>query len=957
MKKITGIVTDESGEPLIGVNIVSVDASGAVVTDTDGKFAIEAPANGTLRFSYIGYMTQEEKVNGRSELKIVLKENAEVLGEVVVVGYGSMEKRSVTSSVTSIKGGELPVGVGGATIATALQGKIPGLTISGTASPNSGNGFQLRGVASVNAGQGPLVVIDGIPGGDIRSLNQEDIASIDVLKDASAGAIYGTRAAGGVILITTKQAQEGKINVSYTAEVSKEIVRRRPEVLSAAEYKEYGVGEDYGYDTDWYDELINYDALSNRHVLNISGGSKDVRLYATLGYQNQQDIVIGDGRKDYSGRINAQFNLFDGKVQFTANTEYRETVRDNRNSAGIFGMAMWLNPTAPLYNPENPSKYNISGDGISGTDFNPVADIMLRTYNGKDQWLLSNATLKVNLTDKLSVQGTLGYQKSQWQVYKYDSAEHKESEDNSRRGRAYHGFSKDDRVSAEAYATYNDVFNDDHHLNAVAGYSFWEANGESFNMTNYDFPIEGVGPWDMGSGLYLSEGRAGMSSAKDSRDRLLAFFGRVNYSYKDRYMVMASIRHEGSSKFSSNNRWGNFWAVSGGWRASDEAFMKDVKWVNDLKLRIGYGVTGNNGFGSGYTTRMYTSDVMWPINGTWSPTYGSVRNVTPDLKWEQKAELNVGADYSLFDNRVYGKFDWYVRNVSDMLYEINAPMPPMVHGKIMKNIGNLRNTGWEFEIGGDIVRGKAFNYQSIVRLSHNQTKLLNIGLGDKEFINQVTFPSPGNPGAGARMQNNMVVGQFFAFKYAGLTDEGKWMIYDKDDNIVAADDKTLVADNKRFVGNAIPKIIASWEHNFQYRNWDLNISLRSWIDFDIFSQVSMYYGLQNKSQTNVLKAAYGKNKDIHDEKILCDYFIEDGTFLKLDAVTLGYKLDLKRCNKYVDNIRLYCTARDLFVITKYSGNNPEVNINGLNPGFEYIKDTDSMYPQATRFTFGAQINF
>lgn len=956
-RQITVYVSDSYGS-VVGANVVVKGTTNGNVTDIDGKvFLQDVPSNAILQISFIGYQTKEIPVNNLSEIRVVLEEDSQKLDEVVVVGYGTMEKKMVTSSVTSVKGESLYQGLGGATIATSLQGKVSGLMISGTSSPNSSNSFQLRGVASVNASQGPLIVIDGIPGGDIRSLNQEDIASVDVLKDASAGAIYGTRAAGGVILITTKQAKSGGLKVTYTAEVSKEVVRKRPDLLSAEEYLENGLGTDYGSSTDWYDELINHGALSNRHVLNISGGNEVLKLYSTFSYQNQEGIVIGDGRKDYSGRLNAQFNLFDGKVQLSSNSEFREANRDQRNSEGVFNMAMSLNPTIPLYNPDNSNKYNVVGNGISGTDFNPVADIMLRTDNGKDQWLSTNATLKINFSDALSVQGILGYQKSMWQQYKYVSHEHKESIDNTRRGMAYHGFSKDDRLSAEAFATYNKLFEEKHSLNVVAGYSFWEANGESFNMTNYDFPVEGVGPWDMSSGLYLSDGRATMNSAKDPRERLLSFFGRVNYNYLGKYLLMASIRHEGSSKFSENHRWGNFWAVSGGWRLSDESFMEDIECVDELKLRVGYGVTGNNGFSTGYSTRMYSSYAMWPSDGVWSPTYGSIRNINPDLKWEEKAEFNIGLDYSLFDNRVYGKLDWYLRNVSDMLYEVNAPMPPMVHKTIMKNIGNLRNIGWEFEIGGDIIRKKDLNYTSVLRLSNNKSKLLNIGLGDKEFIDQVTFPSPGNPGTGARLQNNMIIGQFFTYKHAGIDENGNWLIYDKDNNIVEANDKTLVADNKHFVGNAIPLITASWEHNIQYKNWDFGVSLRSWLDFDVFSQVNMYYGLKNKSQMNVIRTAIEENKDITAEKILSSYWIEDASFLKIDAVTFGYKFDLKKYNNYIDNIRLYCTIRDLAVISAYSGTNPEVDLNGLTPGFEYIKNEESMYPQTIRFTFGAQINF
>ena len=936
-----------------------VGTTTGTTTDIDGNYAINAPAAGQLKFSYIGYAEQTVEIGTQSVINITLQDDSQVLKDVVVIGYGTMEKKSVTSSITSIKGDDLTAGMGGSTIATVLQGKVPGLTISGSSSPNSSNGFQLRGVASINASQSPLVVIDGIPGGDMRALIQEDIESIDVLKDASAGAIYGTRAAGGVILITTKRAKQGRVSVNYTGEFSIESIRKYPDLLSSSEYVEYGLGEDYGSDTDWFKELTNELPFSQRHTVSLSGGTEAAQVYTSFMAQDQKGIVIGDNRKDYSGRINARFNLFDGLVEVRANAQFREAERDNRNSSGIFKMAFGLNPTIPLYDPENPSDYNVVGNGISGTSFNPVADIMLRTKNGKDQWLLADATVKINLMKGLSLQGTVGIDKRQYQEYTYVSHDHKESIDNSRRGGASHKFSKDNRVSVEAYANYHRTFAEDHTLDAVAGYSFWQAGGESFSMSNYDFPVDGVGPWDMGVGSYLTDGRASMDSSKDPRERLLSLFGRANYSYKDRYMATVSFRREGSSKFGPNNRWGNFWAVSGGWRLSNEAFMRDIRWIDDLKIRLGYGVTGNNGFGNGYTTRMYTANDMWPTNGIWQPGYGSVRNINPDLKWEEKSELNVGFDFALFDNRLWGKFDLYYRQVNDMLYNVNAPMPPMVHDTVMKNIGSLENRGWEFELGGDIVRSKNFRYTSSVRLSHNKTRINRLG-DDGFFLDEVTFPSPGNPGTAVRLQNGLELGQFFIYKYAGLDENGKWLIYDKNNEIVPAIDgstSNLIAENKHFVGNAIPKVILSWDHTFKYKNWDLSVYLRSWLDYDVFSQVNMYYGLANDSQLNVLKSAYTRNRNIKDEKILCDYWLDDGSFLKIDAINLGYTLDLRKWTRYIQSAKLYLTIRDLAVFTNYNGLNPEVDINGLYPGFEYVNDTASMYPQTTRFTLGVQITF
>lgn len=957
--QVSGRVTDAAGEPLVGATVVVVGTTTGTTTDIDGNYAINAPTAGQLKFSYIGYAEQTVEIGTQSVINITLQDDSQVLKDVVVIGYGTMEKKSVTSSITSIKGDDLTAGMGGSTIATVLQGKVPGLTISGSSSPNSSNGFQLRGVASINASQSPLVVIDGIPGGDMRALIQEDIESIDVLKDASAGAIYGTRAAGGVILITTKRAKQGRVSVNYTGEFSIESIRKYPDLLSSSEYVEYGLGEDYGSDTDWFKELTNELPFSQRHTVSLSGGTEAAQVYTSFMAQDQKGIVIGDNRKDYSGRINARFNLFDGLVEVRANAQFREAERDNRNSSGIFKMAFGLNPTIPLYDPENPSDYNVVGNGISGTSFNPVADIMLRTKNGKDQWLLADATVKINLMKGLSLQGTVGIDKRQYQEYTYVSHDHKESIDNSRRGGASHKFSKDNRVSVEAYANYHRTFAEDHTLDVVAGYSFWQAGGESFSMSNYDFPVDGVGPWDMGVGSYLTDGRASMDSSKDPRERLLSLFGRANYSYKDRYMATVSFRREGSSKFGPNNRWGNFWAVSGGWRLSNEAFMRDIRWIDDLKIRLGYGVTGNNGFGNGYTTRMYTANDMWPTNGIWQPGYGSVRNINPDLKWEEKSELNVGFDFALFDNRLWGKFDLYYRQVNDMLYNVNAPMPPMVHDTVMKNIGSLENRGWEFELGGDIVRSKNFRYTSSVRLSHNKTRINRLG-DDGFFLDEVTFPSPGNPGTAVRLQNGLELGQFFIYKYAGLDENGKWLIYDKNNEIVPAIDgstSNLIAENKHFVGNAIPKVILSWDHTFKYKNWDLSVYLRSWLDYDVFSQVNMYYGLANDSQLNVLKSAYTRNRNIKDEKILCDYWLDDGSFLKIDAINLGYTLDLRKWTRYIQSAKLYLTIRDLAVFTNYNGLNPEVDINGLYPGFEYVNDTASMYPQTTRFTLGVQITF
>ena len=954
---VKGVITDSSGEPLVGATIAVPGTTTGTTADIDGKFTLKVEDDQTIQVTSVGFQTVKLKIGKNREFNIVMKDDMQTLKDVVVVGYVTMEKKRVTSSITSIKGDNLVTGLGGSTIATALQGKVTGLTISGSSSPNSSNGYQLRGVASVNAGRGPLVVIDGVPGGDLRMINQEDVASIDVLKDASAGAIYGTRAAGGVILVTTKHAQEGKVKATYTTELSTETIRKSLDILSSRDYLEYGLGQDYGYDTDWYKQLVNENQLSQRHVLSVSGGSKALQVYTSLVYQDLKGIVIGDGRKDYSGRMNAKYKMFDGKVELTVNAQYREANRDTRMGSSSAQQAITLNPTIPVMNPNDPRQYNVNTIGVGGTTWNPVADIKLKDYKGIDKWLQADATLKINLMEGLSVQSTFGIDNRQWQEYSYYHQNHLSMITANKRGRAYHYFSKTENRNVEAYASYMHDFNNLHRVDAVMGWSFYQTGGESFDMTNGNFTVDGIGGWDMSAGTDLSDGLASMNSYKKPRERLMSFFARGNYSYDDKYMATLSFRREGSSRFGANHRWGNFWAISGGWRISKEKFMKDITWINDLKLRAGYGVTGNNDFGSGYTVRTYKSNDMWPTYGIWQPGYGSTRNINPDLKWEEKKEFDVGIDFSILHNRISGKFDYYVRKVDDMLFEVPAPQPPMVFSTIMKNAGTLTNRGWEFEITGQIIKSRNLNYSSTLRLSHNTSKIDNLG-DTNSYLYGGAFPQ--SMGYATKLVNGSKVGQFWLFKYAGLDSNGKWLIYDKDNNVVPVSSGTasnLTDANKHYVGNAIPKLILSMDHSLSYRNFDLGLSLRSWIGYDVFSQLNLYHGLKSSSQDNLLKIAFTDNKNINDTRILTDYFLNNATFLKIDALTLGYTLDTSKWQKYLSTARVYLTVRDLARFTKYPGYNPEVNINGLEPGFEYIRSTSSMYPQTIHWTLGVQLSF
>ncbi len=950
--KVSGTVRDAMGE-LIGVTVLEKGTTNGIVTDLSGKYTLQTSANAVLQFSYIGYVTQEIPVGNKTTIDVLMKEDTKSLDEVVVIGYGTLEKRSVTTSVTSINSKNMIAGLGGATIANAMRGKVSGLTVTGSSSPNSSNDMQLRGVASINAGKGPLVVIDGIPGGDMRSVNQEDIESIDILKDGSAAAIYGTRAAGGVILITTKKAKSGTMQITYTGELSTETIRKKPEVLSPEEFVKNGLGEDLGYKTDWYDEITRPGELSQKHVVNMSGGSENALIYTTFSYQDQTGISIGDARKDYSGRVNTNLKFFDNFLEISTHSQYRTAERDQRVGDGIYNMALKLNPTQTPYDATQSHGYNVWTGGWEY--YNPVADIMLRQKGGIDKWLLTDISAKLNITKEFTTTATVGYQWKEWQATEFTSSQHKASKDNSRAGEAYHGFSKDYDKLFEWIFNYNKRFGE-HDIKAVAGYSFQEYNGESFSLKNWDFPVDGVGPWDIGKGKYLSEGKAEMSSYKDVRTRLISFFGRVNYSFQDKYILSASLRREGSSKFGDENKWGMFPAVSAAWRISDEAFMESLDMIDDLKLRVGYGVTGNNDFDSGKSTRMYASDTWWLSNGTWRYTYGSKHNVNNALKWEEKKEINFGLDYSLFNNRVYGKVDIYQRKVDGMIYDISVSVPPAVHDKTTMNVGTMKTNGWDFEISAVPVQTSDWNYTTTFRFSHFATQIESLW-GSTTYWNRMGFPAPGSPGDANRLEAGSTIGQFWLWKFAGFSDEGTWLLYDKDGNVFDSSKQTKKIEDKALVGQAIPDLMVSWENTVSWKNFDLSVYLRSWIGHDVFNSIEMYYGLPTVKEQNVLASAYEKHKNVKAEKELCDYWLQDGTFLKIDAINLGYTLNLGKYNKFVKNMRTYLTLRDVACFTSYEGMDPEANLNGLDPGFEMFNSARATYPKTIYYTLGLQLTF
>jgi len=949
---VKGRIVDESGEPLIGATVMVGNSGKGVATDLNGNFTIEAAKGETLKVSYIGYDNKNVKIGGSSSLDITLSPNSEMLDEMVVIGYGTTERKRVTSAITTIKGENIPKGLNGATIATALKGAVTGLDVSGYNGPNSGQSFQLRGVASINSSQGPLIVVDGVPGGSLYNVNAEDIESIDVLKDASAGAIYGTRAAAGVILITTKRGKAGQTKVSYTCEVTIDHMRKRPHMLSAQEYVEEGIGTDYGYDTDWYGEMTRKNALSQKHVITLNGGTENARVFASVAYEDMSAVFKNDTRTDYSGRINADFKAMGGFLEFSTRLQVRQKDSDWRTAVSQLHSALLLNPTIPVMSPSNPDEYNIDEAGL-GYYTSPVADNEYRKYLYRQQYLLATGVVKVNIMKGLSVQGTANLDYRPNRYYQWYDPRHKDCVVNGYDGWARHDYGKSTYKTFEAYANFDRTFGQ-HRIDAVAGWSFYQNSGLSFYAANGDFSVAGVEGWNIGEGKYINiDQNNKVGSSRSVRQRLLSYFVRANYSFGDKYMLSASFRREGSSKFGPKHRWGNFWAISGGWRINKEKFMQDLDWISDLKIRVGYGVTGNNGLPNGISTPTFRTWENYIIDGKWQTAYSPSANVNLAIKWEEKKEWNVGFDFSLFNERLWGRFDWYDRTVDDLIYNTTAPIPPYIYSSVYTNVGQLTNRGVELELGGVILNTGGWKWTSAFRLSHNESKLKKIA-DDVDYINGPSFPIPGSPGPGQRITTNSDIGQFWVFRNAGVDNEGKWQIYDVDNNIVPAAGNTVEA-NRVYKGNGIPKAVLAMDHNVSWKGFDLGLQLRSWLGFNIYNQQAMYYGIPNSSQENVLRDSYYRLKHIKDDnKVISDFFLENGDFLKIEYITLGYTFDIKKHFKYIDKVRLYLTMRDVAMFTKYKGYNPEVDITGLFPS---IESTTRLYPQTTRYTVGLQVNF
>lgn len=645
--KVTGSVTDPGGEPLIGVSVRVDNAGTGTVTDFDGKYTIEAKPKSVLTFSYIGYENHKESVNGRYSINVTLKERQDVLNEVVVIGYGTMDKKELTSAISHV-GEKDFLNISSLDPSMMIQGKVPGVSITNTGAgdPNNQASIQIRGVSSRSAGLGPLIVIDGVPGGNLTNINPNDIASFDVLKDGAASAIYGTRGSNGVIVVTTKKGQkDGRVHTSYSGMYSWDVIKKELDMMNAREYRDVRLGwgdtgVDLGGNVDWLD-AVSRTGTTMQHTLTISGGNDKSNYRVSADYRDAKGIDLRSGREEYGARASVMHTTKGGLITITANVAPRIIYRDQADWS-VFKDAIEANPTTPLMDPDNSQLYyNFQGQVVGS---NPVERQKLETDHADTKLLDWDGTVKLNLLPLLAKGGVSNHRLTTQVMF----ADHQYSNYNSwfrpststqainsgREGEASRSYSKEKQLVAEWLTNYSGSFGH-HNVKAMAGYSYQYSQYSGFNAENKDFPNDGLGPDNIGSGEYAKEeGEVLMGSYKNDA-KLIAFFGRVSYDFAGKYMFTASLRHEGSSKFGAANKWGNFPAVSAGWRISEEKFMKGLKWLNDLKLRADFGVTGNQDFGSYISLNTMTGFGYYCYNGKYFQVWGPSKNVNPNLKWEK----------------------------------------------------------------------------------------------------------------------------------------------------------------------------------------------------------------------------------------------------------------------------------------------------------------------------------
>lgn len=962
-QKVTGKVKDSSGEPVIGASVVvKGNNTMGTITDFDGNFMLDVPAKSVLVISYIGYVTQEVPTAGKNSLEIVLKEDTKTLDEVVVIGYGTQRKGDVTSSVASVKADNF---VKGAVkdVGQLIQGKVAGLAITNpNGDPTGSTQIRLRGTNTIGgANTAPLVLIDGIPG-ELGTVAPEDVESVDVLKDGSAAAIYGTRGTNGVILITTKQAKGVDINqVEYNGYVSTSLIAKKLDMLNADEFRTLYPDQDHGADTDWIDE-ISRTPVSHVHNLSLMGGNSKTNYIANLNYASRQGIMKKSDFESFQGRIEVTHRMFDDKLKLKFGLFGKKNQMESTTSGGsfrgwVYGQATRRNPTDPVRNEDGTWNENVSKFEYE----NPLALLYEAEGNVKKTQLRYNGNIVYNPIKDLTLSAVFSYIRDNMNRGYGETLNHISALRDGLAGWSSVGaYTKMEKLM-ELTAQYNKEIGA-HKFSVLGGYSYNETDFEELWIDNYGFQDDYFGGWhNIGIGSALKDGKANIGSKKTPTN-LIGFFGRATYSFKNRYLLMGTLRYEGASQlWGTDNAWGLFPSISVGWRITEEAFMKNQKIFDDLKLRVGYGVTGSQPKDPFLGVAMLKYGSYAFVNGNWVQTIVPASNPNPDLKWEEKKETNIGLDFVSWGGRLSGSIDYYNRDVDGLIYEYGVPTPPNLYNKTMANGGTMRNRGVEVLVTVVPVQNKDFEWSTTGTFSLNSNKLISLSgsifKSDYDYFNTGTVEYSGQVADSHRVQVGESIGNFYGFKVVDVDSEGRWIYEDRNGELVNYKDFTHAPEDKHVIGNGLPKWYAGWNNTLRYKNFDLNVTMRGAFGFQIINGGRMNYeNVKNSRFENRLKSVndlvFGKHTLSPEvEPEFNSYYVEDGDYWKIDNITLGYSFG--QVGKYIKSLRIYGSVLNALTITGYKGIDPEVSTDGLTPGY----DTRDRYPSVRSFTFGVNVKF
>lgn len=990
---VRGMVKDTSGEPLFGVNIVVKGTTNGTITDLEGRFALEASSGSVLVVSYIGFKSQEVAVRGQ-ELNITLEEDSEALDEVVVVGYGVQKKSDVTGSLSSVKGEELTrLSISRAD--QALQGKMAGVMIqNNVAAPGENPNIIIRGGNSLKGDNAPLVVIDGVLGGDLSLVDPNDITSIEVLKDASATSIYGSRGANGVIMVSTKRGTVGKATVSYSGYVSLSQVSKKMDMLNGEElyavlkethkYPDYAlnlpewVDENNLNNTDWQDEVFRTAPVTG-HSLSVGGGTETTRYNISGNYLMQQGIIkesdfsragIRSNIEQKIGKKVTMGLLVNASRSSSSNISINQA--NGSDGGGVTFSALGMGPLVPVYDEED----NYNGPLKSGAQMNnPIALLHDKTVENTRNYFQGTFFAEWEIIKDLKFRTAWTYTNSDKKKKEFVSGDFLLEEKG--RGKAEVWDRETRNWLSENTLTYSKTFNNVHSINAVAGFTAEETDYFNNTNTGRGFDIESLGYWNM----ELADKNNLTIKTSGYHSAIASWLGRINYAYMGKYLVSASIRADGSSKFAKNNKWGYFPSAAIGWRISEEGFMKDIDWIHNLKIRGSYGETGSQAINA-YQSLASFNTTTYVLNQSSAVALTPGRVPNPDLKWETTKQTDIGLDISLFGGRLDVVADYYYKKTVDLHYD---KMLPYYTGYTSQtqNIGSKENRGWEFAITSQNLTG-AFKWSTSLNIAFNKDKVLE--LGDDKY-----FYSDGSGGAlGSDFKESTIVkvgeplGNFYGYVFDGIFQnqaeaDALKSSTSRPGGVKLKDlnsDGEITPEDRTIIGNANPDFIFGIGNDFSYKNFDFSFLLQGSYGNDIMNLMKVYFS-EAPGKVNNVGGAFSYVKDYWrgegssnkqqavNESVgpISSRFVEDGSYIRMKNITLGYTFPKALTDKWkIGSLRMYLSGQNLFTITGYSGYDPEVNsryqpdtnVNTTNLNLGY--DAGS-YPSTRSYTFGLNVTF